>query len=193
MYRPVRVNAPEMLPVSLEEVKKALRVDSADDNEMLESLIQSAVDHYEGWTGVLGICLVEQTWRQTFDRYEQCLRLPLGPVINVDAVTTRSAAGGDTPVPPASYTTETDAAGRSSLRFIDGFSMPNDAAARSAISIEYRAGWPIVEGKLTVPADIRTAIIARVQIGYEQTATDAGKTIATMESALITKWRRPLL
>lgn len=193
MHRPVRVTAPEMLPVSLEEVKKALRVDSADDDEMLENLIQSAVDHYEGWTGILGICLVEQTWRQSFDRYEHCLRLPLGPMIEVDAVATRSAAGVDTPVQSGSYTIETDAAGRSVVRFIDGFSMPNDAADRSAISIEYRAGWPITDNKPTVPADIRTAIIARVQIGYEQTATDAGMTIASMESALISKWRRPIL
>lgn len=193
MHRPVRITAPSMMPVSLDEVKKALRVDSADDDEMLTSLIQSAVDHYEGWTGVLGVCLVDQTWRQTFDRYEQCLRLPLGPVLAVASVKTRNEAGVETIVQTWSYTVETDAAGRSSLRFVDGFSMPNDAAERSAISVEYRAGWPIVDNKPTVAADIRTAIIARVQIGYEQIATDAGRTIANMESALITKWRRPLL
>ena len=193
MHRPIRVTAPAMLPVSLDDVKKALRVDSADDNDLLTNLIQSAVDHYEGWTGILGICLVEQTWRQSFDRYEHCIRVPLGPVIAVDAITTRNEAGTEIPVPPSDYTAETDAAGRPFVRFADAFSMPNDIAARSAISVDYRAGWPIVDNKPTVPADIRTAIIARVQIGYEQTATDAGKTIASMESALISKWRRPIL
>ena len=193
MHRPLLVTAPSMLPVSLAEVKKALRVDSADDDDMLENLIQSAVDHYEGWTGILGICLVEQTCRQIFDRYEQCLRLPLGPVIEVAGIETRNNAGIETAIPTNDYTVEIDAAGLSSVRFVDGFNMPNDVAQRSAISVVYRAGWPIVDNKPTVPADIRTAIIARVQIGYEQTATDAGKTIANMESALITKWRRPLL
>lgn len=193
MHRPVRVTAPEALPVSLEEVKKALRVDSADDDEMLTNLIQSAVDHYEGWTGILGICLVEQTWRQSFDRYEHRIRVPLGPVIAVDAIKTRNAAGAETPVQASDYAVETDAAGRSFVRFADAFSIPNDIANSSAISVDYRAGWPIVDNKPTVPADIRTAIIARVQIGYEQTATDAGKTIASMESALISKWRRPIL
>ncbi len=193
MHRPVRVTAPEMLPVSLEEVKKALRVDSADDDDMLESLIQSAVDHYEGWTGILGICLVEQTWRQTFDRFEQCLLVPLGPVNAVEAISIRNAAGSETPVQASDYAVETNAAGRAVVRFADGFAMPNDVAERTAISVDYRAGWPIVDNKPTVPADIRTAIIARVQIGYEQTATDAGKTIASMESALISKWRRPIL
>ncbi|MGP4691621.1 head-tail connector protein [Agrobacterium cavarae] len=193
MHRPVRVTAPLMMPVSLTEVKKALRVDSADDEDMLENLIQSAVDHYEGWTGILGICLVEQTWRQTFDRYEQCLHLPLGPVTAVSGVKMLSNAGTETIVETENYSIETDAAGRSSVRFVDGFSVPNDVAQRSAISVEYRAGWPIVDNKPTVPADIRTAIIARVQIGYEQTATDAGQTISNMERALIAKWRRPLL
>lgn len=193
MHRPTRVTAPAMLPVSLDDVKKALRVDSADDNDLLTNLIQSAVDHYEGWTGILGICLVEQTWRQSFNRYEHCIRVPLGPVIAVDAITTRSAAGAETAVQASDYAFETDAAGRSFIRFADGFSMPNDLASRSAISVDYLAGWPIVDNKPTVPADIRTAIIARVQIGYEQTATDAGKTIASMESALISKWRRPIL
>ncbi|MDH2092099.1 head-tail connector protein [Rhizobium pusense] len=193
MHRPVRITAPEALPVSLEEVKKALRVDSADDDEMLTNLIRSAVDHYEGWTGVLGICLVVQAWRQSYDRYDQCLRLPLGPVIAVDGVTTRDAAGTETQIPTTDYAVETDAAGRSYVRFVDGFTMPGDVAPRSAISIEYSAGWPILDDKPTVPADILTAIIARVQIGYEQTATDAGQTIANMERALIAKWRRPLL
>ncbi|WP_334154691.1 head-tail connector protein [Agrobacterium pusense] len=193
MHRPVRVTAPEALPVSLEEVKKALRVDSADDDEMLTNLIRSAVDHYEGWTGVLGICLVEQTWRQSYDRYDRCLRLPLGPVISVVGVKTRDAAGTETQIPTTDYAVDTDAAGRSHVRFVDGFTMPGDLAPRPAISIEYRAGWPIVADKPTVPADILTAIIARVQIGYEQTATDAGQTIANMERALIAKWRRPLL
>lgn len=193
MHRPVRITAPEIPPISLEEVKKALRVDSADDDDTLTNLIQSAVDHYEGWTGVLGICLVEQTWRQSFDRYEQCLRLPLGPVMAVDSIKTRDNAGTETQVPTTDYGVETDSSGRSYVRFADGFTMPNDASSRSAISIDYRAGWPIVDDKPTVPADIRIAIIGRVQIGYEQTATDAGQTIANMERALITKWRRPLL
>ena len=56
--------------------------------------------------------------------------------------------------------------------------------------MEYKAGWPIVEGKPTVPKDICTAIIARVQNGYEQSATEASATLSVIENALISKWRR---
>lgn len=190
MFRPVRVTAPEALPVSLEEVKKALRVDSADDDDMLTSLIQSAVDHYEGWTGVLGICLVEQTWSQSFDRFDRSLCLPLGPVLEVLSVSWRDVNGDPSTIPDSNYALETNSGGQSHVRFRNAFSQPSGLYERGAVSVEYKAGWPVVEGKPTVPKDICTAIIARVQIGYEQSASEAGAILSVIENALISKWRR---
>lgn len=193
MHRPVRLVAPQALPVSLDEVKKSLRIDFSDDDDILSDLIQGAVDHYEGWTGILGICLVEQPWRQSFDKYSQCLSLPLGPVFEVIAVNTRNLNGVEVAVEPEFFALETDAAGRSSLRFTGGFVLPSDVADRSAISVEYKAGWPVVDDKPTVPSDIRTGIIARVQSTYEQSAKDASHNLKFMENALISKWRRSLV
>lgn len=190
MHRPVLVTAPAVLPVSVVDVKKALRIDSNDDDSAIETLIQAAVDHYEGWTGILGICLVEQTWQQSFDRFEQLLCLPLGPVIQAVSVSWRNAAGQISTVPVASYGLETSAGGQSHVRFRNAFSRPSDIYERAAVSVEYKAGWPIVDEKPTVPKDICTAIIARVQIGYEQSATDAGSALSIIEDALISKWRR---
>jgi len=190
MHRPVLVTAPAVLPVSVVDVKKALRIDSNDDDSTIETLIQAAVDHYEGWTGILGICLVEQTWRQSFDRFEHSICLPLGPVIQAVSVSWRNAAGQISTVPAASYGLETSAGGQSHIRFRNAFSRPSDIYERAAVSVEYKAGWPVVDEKPTVPKDICTAIIARVQIGYEQSATDAGSALSIIEDALISKWRR---
>lgn len=190
MHRPVRVSAPAVLPVSVADVKTTLRIDSNDDDSAIEILIQAAVDHYEGWTGILGICLVEQTWRQSFDRFDRSLCLPLGPVIQAASVSWRNAAGQISTVPAASYDLETSAGGQSEIRFRNAFSQPSDLYERGAVSVEYKAGWPIVEDKPTVPKDICTAIIARVQIGYEQSATEASATLSVIENALISKWRR---
>ena len=93
MHRPVLVTAPTVLPVSVADVKKALRIDSADDDDLIESLIRAAVDYYEGWTGILGLCLVEQTWRQSYDRFDRLLCLPLGPAIEPLSVSWRNVAG----------------------------------------------------------------------------------------------------
>ena len=190
MHRPVLITAPSVLPVTVEDVKKALRIDSSDDDFTLENLIQGAVDHYEGWTGILGICLVEQEWCQSFDRFERRLFLPLGPVHSVSAVSWNDATGNASTVPADGYTLETDAGGRSCLRFKNAFTPPSGLAESGAVAITYKAGWPVVDSKSTVPRDIWTAIIARVQIGYEQGATDASAALKTMEDALISKWRR---
>jgi uncharacterized phiE125 gp8 family phage protein len=190
MHHPVLVTAPAVLPVSVVDVKKALRIDSNDDDSTIETLIQAAVDHYEGWTGTLGICLVEQTWQQSFNRFEQSLCLPLGPVIQAVSVSWRNAAGQISTVPAASYGLETSAGGQSHIRFHNAFSRPFDIYEWAAVSVEYKAGWPVVDEKPTVPKDICTAIIARVQIGYEQSATDAGSALSVIENALISKWRR---
>lgn len=190
MHRPVLVTPPAVLPVSVADVKKALRIDSNDDDSTIETLIQSAVDHYEGWTGILGICLAEQTWRQIYDRFDRLLCLPLGPVTEPVSVSWRNSAGQVSTVPTASYALETGAGGHSQIRFRNAFTQPSDLYERGAVSIEYKAGWPVVDGKPTVPKDICTAIIARVQIGYEQSANEAGSNLSVIENALISKWRR---
>ncbi|WP_421406829.1 head-tail connector protein [Agrobacterium tumefaciens] len=190
MHRPVLVTPPAVLPVSIADVKKALRIDSNDDDSTIETLIQSAVDHYEGWTGILGICLVEQTWRQNYDRFDRLLYLPLGPVVEPVSVSWRNAAGQISTIPAASYGLETSAGGQSQIRFRNAFAQPSDLYELGAVTVEYRAGWPVVDDKPTVPKDICIAIIARVQIGYEQGATDASVALKTMEDALISKWRR---
>ncbi len=190
MHRPVLVTPPAVLPVSIADVKKALRIDSNDDDTTIETLIQSAVDHYEGWTGILGICLVEQTWRQSFDRFSRVFCLPLGPVLETVSVSWRNAAGQISTVPAASYGLETSGGGQSQICFRNAFTHPSDLYERAAVTVEYKAGWPVVNDKPTVPKDICTAIIARVQIGYEQAANEAGSTLSVIENALISKWRR---
>jgi len=62
---PVRVTAPADRPVTLAEVKNHCRIDHSDDDTLVQSYIDAAVAHVEGWSGVLGRCLVTQTWRQT--------------------------------------------------------------------------------------------------------------------------------
>ncbi len=190
MFRPVRITPPAVLPVSVEDVKKSLRIDSNDDDDTIDRLIQAAVDFYEGWTGILGICLVEQTWSQSFDRFDRSLCLPLGPVREVLSVSWRDVNGDPSTIPDSNYALETNSGGQSHVRFRNAFSQPSGLYERGAVSVEYKAGWPVVDGKPTVPKDICAAIIARVQIGYEQSASEAGAILSVIENALISKWRR---
>src|SRR5690606_10673336 len=69
MHRPVRVTPPAIQPVTLAEAKLHLRVDHDDEDALISNLIQAATGHLDGWTGILGHCLVEQVWRQDHDRF----------------------------------------------------------------------------------------------------------------------------
>lgn len=199
MHRPVLVTAPAALPVSLEEMKQALRIierdgDDAmlphDDDDLIEDEIRSAVSHYEGWTGILGIALSEQVWRQDFDRFGRCLPLALGPAIATVAVRWRNRAGQIATVNQAEYAFVTDAGGASFIRFRNSYSFPGDLYERGAVQVEYRAGWPVMDGKSTVPPDIRTAIKFRVQMAYDEAARAGADNLEKLESGLIAKWGR---
>lgn len=194
MHRPVLVRAPEELAVSLEAVKRALRVDFTDDDEEIRDQIRAATQHYNGWTGILGICLVEQEWRQDFDRSHPCMALPLGPVTSISQITVRNAAGQISTISSDDYSLNTDAGGRSFVRWRTGYTYPCDFYDHRALSVTYKAGWAPKddEGTLvsTVPLDLQAAIKLRVQLTYDEAARDNSDNLERAERDLISKYRR---
>lgn len=60
---PVLVNPPEGRLVDLAELKDHLNIYHHDDDLKIDALEQAAVAYLEGWTGVLGRCIREQTWK----------------------------------------------------------------------------------------------------------------------------------
>jgi len=176
MHRPVLVTPPATPPVSWEEADAHLRLDGdAGQKPLVEALIVAATAHLDGWTGILGRCLVEQTWRQDFDCFSPCLRLPLGPVLAVGSVKWRNADGQESTVGSASYTLITDAGGRSRVRFKDSFAPPADLDEVAAVSVTYTAGYPTVGGVSTVPAAIKQAILLHIGHLYKnREAVNAG-------------------
>lgn len=192
MLAPVLVNAPTMLPVSLAEAKAHLRVEDAvtEDDALIEGLIAAATDHLDGWTGILGRCLVEQEWRYNSDVSGSCIILPLGPVIEIVSVT----SGTDT-IDPANYTLKTDAGGRSRVEF--------GVSASGPVSITYKAGYatiaqddgpPVVPAQSTVPAALKVAILLLVGNWYaNREAMVVGSSVEKLPFAvesLIAPYRR---
>lgn len=193
MHRPVLVTSATVLPVLVDDVKLALRVDGSDLDADIDRLIRSAVAHYEGWQGVLGISLVEQTWRQDFDRFEQLMTLPVGPVTEVVSVSYRNAGGDPATIDESNYVLKQDAGGRSFVRFVNAFSSPSDLYEEAAVSIAYKAGWPLGDGDAsTVPADIKAAIIIFVQKHIDEAAQSAAAFLDRVEKDLIYKYRKPV-
>lgn len=60
-----RIAPPTAQVVTLEEMKEHLRLLPGDDHEdlLIQSLIDAAVSWLDGWDGVLGRCIMLQTWQ----------------------------------------------------------------------------------------------------------------------------------
>lgn len=75
---PVRTVAPTENPITRAEVKAHLRIDHTDEDTRLDALIAAATAYVDGYDGVLGRCLVTQTWRHVFPGWGDCrLRLAM--------------------------------------------------------------------------------------------------------------------
>lgn len=75
MISETRTTAPTEKPVLLEELQDHLRIDGADDEAYLHTLLEAATDYAED---ALNRALVTQTWTRYLDRF------PAVPIIELD-------------------------------------------------------------------------------------------------------------
>ncbi|MEW9838232.1 head-tail connector protein [Mesorhizobium marinum] len=187
MLAPVRTEAPSDTPVSFNEVKAHCRVDDNSSDAVLTVLLNAAVDHLDGWSGILGRCIVTQTWRQDFAAFA-CLRLPLGPVASVSEVKYFDADGVQQTLSTDVYQLLTDARGPY-LDLKPGQSWPGTYSRPDAVSVTFVAGMAAA----AVPGAIKAAILLLVSHwneNREAVAEGAMFEVPLGVSALIAPHRR---
>lgn len=196
MHRPVLITPPALQPVTLAEAKLHLRVDHNDEDTLIESLIRAATEHLDGWTGILGRCLVEQVWRQDHDRFARQMIIPLGPVIAVQSITWRDPTGQLSTVPSGSYDLRTDEAGNAVIRFDGDYVFPTNLHESRAVAINFKAGYETKPGPLatsTVPDPLKVAILLLVGHWYQNREAVSPAGMASLPfavEALIAPYRR---
>jgi uncharacterized phiE125 gp8 family phage protein len=184
MIAPTLITPPAPL-LSVPEVKAHLRIDSSHEDAMLEGLIAAAQAWLDGWQGVLGRCILTQTWAsRCADLVDQ--RLPFPDVVSA-VVTYLDTAGATQTVAPLSYRLRTES-GQGQLIFADGYSAPQVMAGRDdAVTIT------AVYGRADVPPAIRTAALMLVAHWHRNSeAVVTGTITATVPigvDALIAPWR----
>jgi uncharacterized phiE125 gp8 family phage protein len=135
---------------------------------------------------------VQQTWRQDYDDFRSCLRLPLFPVLSITSVKYVDTDGVEQTVDSANYVLLTDERG-AYVEFADGYSFPALNAASAAVRIAYVAGYGAAS---TVPPAIKQAMLLLIGAWYEnreQTAigvTVAGLPRSVAVDALLAPFRR---
>lgn len=83
MKAPVRTSAPATAPITVSEAKAHLRVSHSTEDTLIGTYVDAATAHLDGWTGILGRCLVTQSWRQDLDAFSDTMDLPFPDAASV--------------------------------------------------------------------------------------------------------------
>lgn len=184
---------PASEPVSLAEAKTLLRIDAADEDSLLASLIATARHTVETRTGR---ALITRSLALTLNRWphKNVVRLPHPPLITVNSVEVADASGTVTPL--AADTWHVDRAGlRARLLPAPGHAWPAPGAAVDGIRVAYDAGYGT--NAETVPPPLAHAVLLLVAHWYENRVPvvlngSAARIPATVD-ALIAPYRLPKL
>jgi uncharacterized phiE125 gp8 family phage protein len=139
-YKPTLVAAPSTPVISLDEAKLHLRVEGTDEDTLVEGLIAAALGLLDGYAGILGRCLIHQTWQVTADDFCRRMRLPM-PAASIASIKARDSAG-TLSAAIASTNYDLQQYGRGSrVRFKDAYDYPGDLAETEAVVIQFVAGY----------------------------------------------------
>lgn len=147
-----RISGPAFDVVDLAMLKLHVRVLHGDEDTLLGQLSRAAVGHLDGYTGVLGMCLASQVWELSYDAFPAGgIKMPLGPVLNINQVTYTDQAGVAQTFASTSY--ETD------LTNADGWVVPRESwpvtgCFLNAARIRFTAGHSVLAD---VPEALRVA------------------------------------
>ena len=121
--KPVQVTPPTVEPVTLGEVKEHARIDYNDDDATIARMVLAAVRELDGYEGLLGRAIMEQTWRQPFRAWSRTLQLPMPGARDV-VVAYIDQDGVEQTVDPALYEVVEGYMG-SMVRLLSAFTAPS--------------------------------------------------------------------
>jgi uncharacterized phiE125 gp8 family phage protein len=180
------ISGPADLPVSVAEAKANMRVETSDEDALIEGMIRAALAHAERWCGR---AFVTQVWEQVLDEFPAAeIDLGLGPVVSVDSVKYDDADGVEQTVAAQDYVVDT-VSGIGWVVPVEGFSWPTTMETVNAVRVRFTVG--------SVPSsvwyDVRQAILLIVGHWYahrEDASADEAKPIPMGAAALLNLHRR---
>lgn len=176
------ITPPATLPITVADMKRHLRVDHGDDNDVIEALINQAVSFLDGLSGILGRCLMPQTLELAYDAFPigRSIRIPLGPVISVTSVIYDDVNGVPQTVSSNDYEIDTYSVDTWVVP-LETFSWPATLIAINTVRIQYIAGY----AGGAIPPAILGAIKLLVGHWYEhREQTIVGVTIGEIPMAV---------
>ncbi len=156
----VVITPPAAEPVSLGDAKDHLRVDSADDDSLIEGMIAAARRRTEAF---LWRSLVTQTLEWTVDRFPHAatpIRLPQSPVQSITSISYTDDQGNAATLAVADYQTDLVNDPPRIVPAIDSFWPSTQAGKINALVIRFVAGYgdpPAVEEDIKLAMKLMVA------------------------------------
>jgi uncharacterized phiE125 gp8 family phage protein len=129
--------APAAEPVTLEEAKNHLRVDTAEDNALISSLITAARDLAERATRR---AFITQTWQMFFDSVTAEFEIPKPPLKSVESIKVLDEDGNETTVDSSYYDVDKAENSPGRVKLKSGCCWPTHRGFASFI-VEFKAGY----------------------------------------------------
>lgn len=167
------ITPPAVEPVTLDEVKAHLRVDTTATDANLAILIAAAREDIDGPAGWLGRAIVTQEWELSFDGFPTCgIAIPLAPLQTVSSVTYDDDAGDEQTIDAGDYVVDTTTI---PPRITSTTSWPT--IGTNPARVRFVAGYGDVDA---VPNKIKAAIMLHTEILYDR---PEGAQLAALERA----------
>ena len=157
---PVLIDGPTVEPISLAEAKLWLKIDGAEEDDLISALIVAARLMVEAETGQV---LIGQNWRLVGDTWPESELVPvwIGRILSVTGGRVYAANGTATPIAANRFTVIAGMVPPSILPL----DRPLPGRAYAGIEIDIRLGYG--ELAANVPETIRLAIRRLVTLWYE--------------------------
>lgn len=133
--------------LSVDQVREELRIDHFHEDVKIAEMIDAAAGLIDGPDGI-GFAMMAQVWRLALDRFPPAIRLPLRPVVSVDAVRYDTVEGEQT-LDAAAYHVAL-IGGAAAITPVTGW--PSHECRPGAVRVDFTAG----EG---VPHALRQAML----------------------------------
>lgn len=176
------ITAPASYPVTLEEAKLQCRVDSSDEDTLLNGLIAAATDYVELYTGR---AIVSQTWELVLDDFSDAMLIPKGPVSSITSVKYFDTADVEQTISGTNYALDAVSDPAWLVKASD-YTWPDVADGVNNVIIRFAAGYS------SVPAAMKQAILLLIGQWFDQRADVSDKAMIAMPNAveaLLTNYR----
>jgi len=157
--------APAIEPITLDEAKNHLRVDSAADNILIGNLITTARQLAEKETKR---AFITQTWEMFLDTAPHIIEIPKPPLQSVVSITVIDSDGTESPIDKDDYMVDASENSPGRVTPISGKIWPYHRGFASFI-VEFKAGYG--DAATDIDTALRQGILQLIGYLYENRGT----------------------